>query len=91
MRLKIFTAALLGATMLCSSTAFAAELDTKAKTEDLNYLYETLKSVHPDIFYNNTEERFLEKKAEIEQSIYFYLYILISYCFYNILLSYLDY
>lgn len=67
MRLKIFTAALLGATMLCSSTAFAAELDTKAKTEDLNYLYETLKSVHPDIFYNNTEERFLEKKAEIEQ------------------------
>lgn len=31
MRLKIFTAALLGATMLCSSTAFAAELDTKAK------------------------------------------------------------
>lgn len=69
MKLKKFTAALLGATMLCSSTAFAAELDTKAKTEDLNYLYETLKSVHPDIFYNNTEERFLEKKAEIEQGL----------------------
>ncbi len=61
--------ALTAAFVMVSTTVFAAEPNISARTEDLNFLYETLKTVHPDIFYNNPEETFLAKKNEISQKL----------------------
>lgn len=60
---------LTAAFVMASSAAFAAEPNISARTEDLDYLYETLKTSHPDIFYNNPEESFLDRKSEIERRI----------------------
>ena len=69
MNLKRVAAAAMGLALTFSSMAFASEIDTEGRMEDLNYLYDTLKEVHPDIFYNTDEKDFLEKKAEIEKRI----------------------
>ncbi|GFI60987.1 hypothetical protein IMSAG049_00138 [Clostridiales bacterium] len=68
MRLKKFlavTVAVLG----CSTNVFAGELSTEKRMEDLNYLYDTLKGNHPNLFYNHSEEEFEAKKQEIEAHI----------------------
>lgn len=69
MNLKRVAAAAMGLALTFSSMVFASEIDTEGRMEDLNYLYDTLKEVHPDIFYNTDEKDFLEKKAEIEKRI----------------------
>ena len=54
---------------MISSSAFAAEVDVNKRKDDLNYLYDTLKEVHPNIFYNNDEEIFSERISEIEKKL----------------------
>ena len=49
--------------------ALAAEVSAEAQAarqEDLDYLYETLKSEHPNLFANTPEADFVARKAEIE-------------------------
>lgn len=62
-------AAAAGAVLMISSNAFAAEVDVNKRKDDLNYLYDTLKEVHPNIFYNNDEEIFSERISEIEKKL----------------------
>jgi len=39
------------------------------RQEDLDYLYSNLQEIHPNLFANSPEEKFLQLKAEIEDSI----------------------
>lgn len=75
MKFAMRTAALsLSALLLLYSagaTGAAAEtpLSTAQKQEDLNYLYDTLKESHPNLFANSPESDFLARKTEIEASL----------------------
>lgn len=64
----VFSAVCLAASAI-SVSAFADEKTelTEKRIEDLNYLYDNLKAVHPDIFANTHEEDFLSLKADIEK------------------------
>jgi len=58
----------LAAALALSLTAQAAEPSpAQARQEDLDYLYEGLKQVHPNLFANTPESAFLACKAEIGQ------------------------
>ena len=39
------------------------------RQEDLDFLYDTLKRGHPDLFANTPEEEFLARRGEIEKSL----------------------
>lgn len=58
------------AVMLLNISVYAMEsgnnASTEARQEDLNFLYENLKSYHPDIYANTPEDSFLAQKAKIE-------------------------
>lgn len=53
--------------LLLTTGAMAAENDASSRQEDLDFLYETLSTYHPNLFANTPESVFLERKAEIEQ------------------------
>lgn len=48
--------------MLLPYNVMAAEKNSH-RQEDLNFLLETLREEHPDIFANTSEEAFMAKKA----------------------------
>lgn len=54
--------------MLLPYNVMAAEKNSH-RQEDLNFLLETLREKHPNIFANTSEEAFMAKKAEIEASL----------------------
>lgn len=52
---------------ICASAAAdSVSSSAKARQEDLNFLYENLKTYHPNLFANTPEKTFLARKAEIE-------------------------
>lgn len=57
----------LTAALLLPGAALAVE--PSSRQEDLNFLYETLKEGHPNLFANTSEADFLARKAEIEQDL----------------------
>ena len=58
----------LAAALGLSGTVLAADtLTEEQRQEDLDTLYQTLETYHPNLFANTPEEIFLERKAEIEE------------------------
>ncbi|MBU5625888.1 S-layer homology domain-containing protein [Oscillibacter sp. MSJ-2] len=53
--------------MLLTAGATAAESDASSRQADLDFLYETLSTYHPNLFANTPESVFLERKAEIQR------------------------
>lgn len=68
--MRLWRGILAGTLALCLAVPVCAAPveDTVAqqRQEDLDFLYDTLKRGHPDLFANTPEERFLERKDEIE-------------------------
>lgn len=57
----------LAAILALSLTAAAVESGTaQTRQEDLDFLYESLKTMHPNLFANTPESEFLAQKSEIE-------------------------
>lgn len=63
------SALLLLSSAVATGPAVTAPLTAVQKQEDLDYLYNTLKASHPNLFANNPESDFLVRKAEIEASL----------------------
>lgn len=55
----------LSAALLLPIWAMAAQVPAEGRLEDLDFLYDTLKENHPDLFTNTPEEVFSARKAEI--------------------------
>ena len=54
--------------LLCAFPVVHASEITE-REENLDFLYETLKGSHPNIFYSTSEKEFIEKKAEIKKNV----------------------
>lgn len=72
--IKMTGALLLSAVMLVSSGSSAFGLsvspaEAEKRQADLNYLYDNLKAIHPNIYANTPENDFLVRKAQIESKL----------------------
>lgn len=67
--LCLSAALLLQPAVLAAGDTAAAPLSPAQKQEDLDFLYDTLKLSHPDLFANTPESGFLTQKAAIEASL----------------------
>ncbi|WMM26278.1 S-layer homology domain-containing protein [Tissierella sp. MB52-C2] len=54
--------------LLCAFTVVHASEITE-REKNLDFLYETLKESHPNIFYSTSEKEFIKRKAEIKKNI----------------------
>lgn len=66
--LRRFITLTMAAALMLPTIALATErkMDVGARQEDLDVLYEGLRTVHPNLFANTPEEKFQSRKAEIE-------------------------
>ena len=71
--MRLWRGILAGTLALCLTVPVCAAPveDTVAqqRQEDLDFLYDTLKRGHPDLFANTPEEEFLARRGEIEKSL----------------------
>ena len=71
--MRLWRGILAGTLALCLAVPVCAAPveDTVAqqRQEDLDFLYDTLKRGHPDLFANTPEEEFLARRGEIEKSL----------------------
>lgn len=63
------SAGLLAAVLAVSTAVPALAAEPGRRQEDLDFLYENLKTYHPDMFANTEESVFLARKAEIEKDL----------------------
>jgi hypothetical protein len=64
---RILTLALALVLALSVGAAALTPADAANRQADLDFLYSTLKSVHPDLYANTPESAFIARKAEIEK------------------------
>ena len=71
--MRLWRGILAGTLALCLAVPVCAAPveDTVAqqRQEDLDFLYDTLKRGHPNLFANTPEEEFLARRGEIEKSL----------------------
>ena len=71
--MRLWRGILAGTLALCLTVPVCAAPveDTVAqqRQEDLDFLYDTLKRGHPNLFANTPEEEFLARRGEIEKSL----------------------
>ncbi len=64
---RLLTCCLAASLLLSVGVGAVDQTETAARQKDLDYLYSTLKSSHPNLFANTPETAFVARKAEIEQ------------------------